>query len=161
LGKTLVAVLATVYLAALLADPARASNTFWFNLFVLNLLVWALSPGPPTNASAHLDLEMRLNDLLARLERLERRFLYSDPEEDHTAEKTGDHFDVVLLNPGLQKDEVIRAIREASGLELKETEELTDASPQTLLRDASWEEAAALRSNLEAAGAIAEIKPAG
>ena len=72
------------------------------------------------------------------------------------AEKT--EFDVVLTEAGANKIAVIKAVREATGLGLKEAKELVEAAPKAIKEGAPKEEAEALKAKLEEAGAKAEIK---
>ncbi len=71
-------------------------------------------------------------------------------------EKT--EFDVVLTNFGAQKVNVIKVVREATGLGLKEAKELVEAAPKAVKEKISKEDAEALKAKLEEAGAAAEIK---
>ena len=71
-------------------------------------------------------------------------------------EKT--EFDVVLANFGAKKLDVIKVVREITGLGLKEAKELVEGAPKTLKEGASKEDAEALKAKLEAAGASVEIK---
>ena len=72
------------------------------------------------------------------------------------AEKT--EFDVVLTEAGANKIAVIKAVREATGLGLKEAKEMVEAAPKAIKEGASKEEAEALKAKLEEAGAKAELK---
>ena len=67
-------------------------------------------------------------------------------------------FDVVLANFGAKKLDVIKAVREITGLGLKEAKELVEGAPKTLKEGVSKEDAEALKTQLEAAGASVEIK---
>ena len=71
-------------------------------------------------------------------------------------EKT--EFDVVLANAGATKVKVIKAVREITGLGLKEAKELVDNAPKTLKEGVSKEEAEEMKAKLEAAGATVEVK---
>ena len=71
-------------------------------------------------------------------------------------EKT--EFDVVLKSFGAKKLDVIKAVREITGLGLKEAKEMVEGAPKTLKEGASKEDAEALKAKLEAAGATVEIK---
>ena len=73
-------------------------------------------------------------------------------EEEKTA------FDVVLKGPGQQKIQVIKVVRAATGLGLKEAKELVDNAPKAVKEGASKEDAEALKKQLEDAGAEVEIK---
>jgi large subunit ribosomal protein L7/L12 len=71
-------------------------------------------------------------------------------------EKT--EFDVVLADAGAQKINVIKAVREATGLGLKEAKDLVDGAPKTVKEGASKADAEALKKKLEEAGAKVELK---
>ena len=71
-------------------------------------------------------------------------------------EKT--EFDVVLANAGASKVGVIKAVREVTGLGLKEAKEVVDNAPKTLKEGVSKEEADQIKEKLEAAGAKVEVK---
>ncbi|MBR4865264.1 MAG: 50S ribosomal protein L7/L12 [Clostridia bacterium] len=72
------------------------------------------------------------------------------------AEKT--EFDVVLTNAGAQKIAVIKAVREATGLGLKEAKEVVDGAPKAVKTGLSADDAEALKKKLEEAGATCEVK---
>lgn len=72
------------------------------------------------------------------------------------AEKTS--FDVMLINAGAAKLQVVKAVKEAAGLGLKEAKELVDAAPAAVKEGVSKEEAEALKAALEEAGAEVELK---
>ena len=71
-------------------------------------------------------------------------------------EKT--EFDVVLKSSGANKVAVIKAVRGATGLGLKEAKDLVESAPANLKEGVSKEEAEALKKELEEAGAKVEIK---
>ena len=71
-------------------------------------------------------------------------------------EKT--EFDVILANAGASKVGVIKAVREVTGLGLKDAKDLVDNAPKALKEGASKEEAEQIKENLEAAGASVELK---
>jgi len=71
-------------------------------------------------------------------------------------EKT--EFDVVLKDAGSTKIAVIKAVREATGLGLKEAKEVVDAAPKTVKEAMPKEEAEKLVEALKAAGALAEMQ---
>jgi large subunit ribosomal protein L7/L12 len=71
-------------------------------------------------------------------------------------EKT--EFDVVLTAAGEKKVEVIKVVRAATGLGLKEAKDLVDGAPKTVKEGASKADADALKKQLEDAGAKAELK---
>ncbi|MCI6499485.1 50S ribosomal protein L7/L12 [Lachnospiraceae bacterium HCP1S3_C3] len=71
-------------------------------------------------------------------------------------EKT--EFDVELTEVGPNKVKVIKAVREATGLGLKEAKELVDNAPKVIKEGASKEEAEDIKTKLEAEGAKATLK---
>lgn len=71
-------------------------------------------------------------------------------------EKT--EFDVVLLEAGAKKVEVIKVVRAATGLGLKEAKDVVDGAPKTVKEGAPKADAEALKKQLEEAGAKVEIK---
>ena len=71
-------------------------------------------------------------------------------------EKT--EFDVVLANAGASKVGVIKAVREVTGLGLKEAKEVVDGAPKVLKEGASKAEAEELKTKLEAEGAKVTLK---
>ena len=72
------------------------------------------------------------------------------------AEKT--EFDVVLASFGDKKMDVIKAVKEATGLSLKEAKELVEAAPKALKEGASKAEAEEIKAKLEETGAKIELK---
>ncbi|MED2512219.1 50S ribosomal protein L7/L12 [Bacillus thuringiensis] len=72
------------------------------------------------------------------------------------AEKT--EFDVVLASAGAQKIKVIKAVREITGLGLKEAKELVDNTPKAIKEGVSKEEAEEMKAKLEEVGAAVEVK---
>ena len=71
-------------------------------------------------------------------------------------EKT--EFDVVLASTGDNKIKVIKAVREITGLGLKEAKEIVDGAPKTLKEGVSKEEANDMKAKLEEVGATIEVK---
>lgn len=71
-------------------------------------------------------------------------------------EKT--EFDVILASGGAQKIQVIKVVREATGLGLKEAKDLVDGAPKKVKEGISKADADALKAKLEEAGATVEIK---
>ena len=67
-------------------------------------------------------------------------------------------FSVTLTSAGDKKIQVIKVIREITGLGLKEAKDLVDGAPQTVKASVSKDEAAALKAKLEAEGAGVEVK---
>ena len=71
-------------------------------------------------------------------------------------EKT--EFDVVLKSFGAKKLDVIKAVREITGLGLKDAKDLVEAAPKAIKEGVSKDEAEAIKKALEAAGATVELK---
>ena len=71
-------------------------------------------------------------------------------------EKTS--FDVVLKSAGAAKLQVVKAVKEACGLGLKEAKELVDAAPKAVKEGVSKDDAEALKKAIEEAGGEVEIK---
>ena len=67
-------------------------------------------------------------------------------------------FNVVLKDAGAGKLAVIKVVREATGLGLKEAKELVDGAPKTLKEGVNKEDAEAMKAKLEEAGASVELK---
>ena len=71
-------------------------------------------------------------------------------------EKT--EFDVVLRDAGAKKIQVIKVVRELTGLGLKEAKDLVDGAPQTVKGGVSKDEAASMKAKLEEQGAAVDVK---
>ena len=67
-------------------------------------------------------------------------------------------FDVVLTEVGATKLQVVKAVKEACGLGLKEAKDLVDGAPSTLKEGLAKDEAEALKKTIEEAGAKVELK---
>ncbi len=67
-------------------------------------------------------------------------------------------FDVVLTEAGDQKIKVIKVVRDATGLGLKEAKDLVDGAPKTIKEGASKEEAEDLKAKFAEVGATVELK---
>ena len=76
----------------------------------------------------------------------------AEPEEEQT------EFTVTLQAVGDSKINVIKAVREITGLGLKEAKDLVDASPKAVKENVNKEEAESIAAKLKEAGATAEIK---
>lgn len=72
------------------------------------------------------------------------------------AEQT--EFDVIITDAGSQKIQVIKVVREITGLGLKEAKELVDAAPKAVKEKISEKEANDLKDKLAAVGAVIEVK---
>ena len=71
-------------------------------------------------------------------------------------EKT--EFDVILANAGASKINVIKVVREITGLGLKEAKEIVDGAPKAIKEKISKADADAMKAKLEEAGATVEVK---
>ena len=71
-------------------------------------------------------------------------------------EKT--EFDVVLASAGAKKLDVIKVVRELTGLGLKDAKDLVEGAPKTIKEGASKEDAEAIKAKLAEAGATVELK---
>ncbi|WP_028552025.1 50S ribosomal protein L7/L12 [Paenibacillus sp. UNC451MF] len=72
------------------------------------------------------------------------------------AEQT--EFDVILNNAGASKINVIKVVREITGLGLKEAKDLVDGAPKPIKEKVGKEDAEAIKAKLEEAGAAVEVK---
>ncbi len=72
------------------------------------------------------------------------------------AEKT--EFDVILADAGSAKLNVVKVVKEATGLGLKEAKDLVDGAPKAVKEGVAKDEAEALKAKLEEAGAKVELK---
>ncbi|MBR6504939.1 MAG: 50S ribosomal protein L7/L12 [Clostridia bacterium] len=75
--------------------------------------------------------------------------------EAGAAEKS--EFDVILKDAGANKIQVIKVVRDATGLGLKEAKELVDGAPKTVKEKASKEEAEELKAKFTEVGAVVEL----
>ena len=80
------------------------------------------------------------------------------PAEAAAAAEEKTEFDVVLVEAGASKMGVIKAVKELTGLGLKEAKDLVDNCPKTVKEAAPKAEAEDLKAKLEAAGAKVELK---
>ena len=76
----------------------------------------------------------------------------AEPEEEQTA------FDVIVTGAGDKKIQVIKVVRAATGLGLKEAKALVDEAPKAVKEGVEREEADKLKAELEEAGASVEVK---
>ncbi len=76
--------------------------------------------------------------------------------EAEAEEKT--QFDVILTAPGGAKLQIVKLVKELTGLGLKEAKELVDGAPKAVKEGVSKEEAESVKSQLEEAGAEVELK---
>ncbi|HJE89367.1 50S ribosomal protein L7/L12 [Rikenella microfusus] len=77
-------------------------------------------------------------------------------EAGAAAEKTS--FDVILKSGGQAKLQVVKVVKELTGLGLKEAKDLVDGAPKAVKEGVSKEEAESLKAQLEEAGAEVELK---
>ncbi len=75
---------------------------------------------------------------------------------EEVEEKTD--FDVVLTGPGDKKIQVIKAVRELTGLGLKEAKDLVESAPKAVVEGANKDDAEAAKAKIEAAGGSVELK---
>ena len=80
------------------------------------------------------------------------------PAADSPQEEEKTEFDVELTEVGASKVKVIKVVREATGLGLKEAKDLVDAAPKVVKEQLSKEDADALKAKLEEAGAKVTLK---
>lgn len=112
--------------------------------------------------------EMSVMDVVALVEAMEEKFGVSAAAAVAAAPAAagGDaggaeeqtEFDVVLTGHGEKKVNVIKAVRELTGLGLKEAKEMVDGAPSTIKEGASKAEAEEAKKKLEEAGASVELK---
>ena len=123
----------------------------------------ALSKDDILNAIA----DMSVMDVVALVEAMEEKFgvsaqaavaVAAAPAAGAAAAEEQTEFDVVLASAGEKKVNVIKAVRGATGLGLKEAKELVDGAPATIKEGVSKEEAEELKKALEEAGAKVELK---
>jgi len=77
---------------------------------------------------------------------------------DESGAEEKDSFDVILTSAGEQKIQVIKALKEILGLGLKESKELADSAPKAVKEGIKKEEAEEIKSKLEEAGGVVELK---
>ena len=80
------------------------------------------------------------------------------PAEGGAAAEEQTEFDVVLAEAGSNKINVIKAVREVTGLGLKEAKEMVDGAPKAIKEGAAKEEAESIKKKLEEAGGKVELK---
>jgi large subunit ribosomal protein L7/L12 len=82
----------------------------------------------------------------------------SGPVAPVAAKEEQTEFDVILANAGANKIQVIKAIREITGLGLKEAKDLVEAAPKTVKEAVSKADAEEMKKKLTEAGATVELK---
>jgi len=109
--------------------------------------------------------EMSVMDVVELVSAMEEKFgvsaaaaVVAGPAGEAAAVEEQTEFDVILTAAGDKKVNVIKAVRGATGLGLKEAKELVDGAPSTVKEAASKDEAEALKKELEEAGATVELK---
>ncbi|NMT65540.1 50S ribosomal protein L7/L12 [Marinobacter orientalis] len=111
--------------------------------------------------------EMSVMDVVALVEAMEEKFGVSAAAAvaaapaaagEAAAVEEQTEFDVVLTGPGEKKVNVIKAVRELTGLGLKEAKEMVDSAPSVIKEAASKDDADAAKKKLEEAGASVELK---
>lgn len=111
--------------------------------------------------------EMPVMELVELIEAAEEKFgveataavaVAAGPAGDAAPVEEQTEFDVVLTSFGGNKVAVIKAVRSATGLGLKEAKEVVESAPKAIKEAVSKEEAEALKADLEGAGAEVEIK---
>ena len=121
----------------------------------------ALSKDDVLNAIA----EMSVMDIVELISAMEEKFgvtaavaAAAPAAAAGPAAEEKDEFDVVLASFGEKKVGVIKAVREATGLGLKEAKDLVESAPAPIKEGASKAEAEELKKKLEEAGATVELK---
>lgn len=111
--------------------------------------------------------EMPVMELVELIEAAEEKFgveataavaVAAAPAGGEAAAEEQTEFDVVMTSFGGNKVAVIKAVRGATGLGLKEAKELVEAAPKAIKEGVSKEEAEELKGQLEEAGAEVELK---
>ncbi|MEQ5836392.1 50S ribosomal protein L7/L12 [Marinobacter sp. R17] len=112
--------------------------------------------------------EMSVMDVVALVEAMEEKFGVSAAAAvaaapaaaggEAAAAEEQTEFDVVLTGAGEKKVNVIKAVRELTGLGLKEAKEMVDSAPSTVKEAASKDDAEEAKKKLEEAGASVELK---
>ncbi|WP_166269316.1 50S ribosomal protein L7/L12 [Marinobacter caseinilyticus] len=111
--------------------------------------------------------EMSVMDVVALVEAMEEKFGVSAAAAvaaapaaagEAAAAEEQTEFDVILTGPGEKKVNAIKAVRELTGLGLKEAKEMVDSAPSTIKEAVSKDDAEAAKKKLEEAGASVELK---
>ena len=111
--------------------------------------------------------EMTVLELSELVKAMEEKFGFSAaapvavaaaPAAGGAAAEEKTEFDVILASAGDKKINVIKVVREVTGLGLKEAKALVDGAPAPVKEGASKEDAEALKAKLEEAGATVELK---
>jgi len=108
--------------------------------------------------------EMSVKDVVELISAMEEKFgvtaavAAAGPAAAGEAAAEQTEFDVILTAAGEKKVNAIKAVREATGLGLKEAKAMVDGVPAAVREGVSKEEAEELKAKLEAAGAAVELK---
>lgn len=109
--------------------------------------------------------EMSVKDVVELVEAMEEKFgvsaaaaVAAGPAADGGAAEAQTEFDVILSAVGDKKVNVIKAVRGLTGLGLKEAKAIVDGAPAAVKEGVSKEDADAAKEELEAAGAVVEVK---
>lgn len=109
--------------------------------------------------------EMSVMDVVELIEAMEEKFgvsaaaaVVAGPAAGGEAAAEQTEFDIVLAGAGEKKVNVIKVVRELTGLGLKEAKAMVDGAPATLKEGVDKEEAEAAKAKLEEAGATVELK---
>jgi large subunit ribosomal protein L7/L12 len=109
--------------------------------------------------------EMSVKDVVVLIEAMEEKFgvtaaaaAVAGPAGGEAAAEEKTEFDVILTAIGEKKVNVIKAVRGATGLGLKEAKAIVDGAPAAVKEGVSKEEAEELQKALEEAGASVEVK---
>ena len=114
----------------------------------------ALSKDDILNAIA----EMSVMEVVELVEAMEEKFNVSAAAAAGEAAEEKTEFDVVLTGAGEKKVNVIKAVRELTGLGLKEAKELVEGVPANIKEGVEQAEADDIKKQLEEAGASVEVK---
>ena len=102
--------------------------------------------------------EMSVMDVVELISMMEEKFGVSAAAGPAEAAEEKTEFDVILKAAGANKVAVIKAVRGATGLGLKEAKDLVESAPAALKEGVSKDDAEALKKSLEEAGAEVEVK---
>ena len=102
--------------------------------------------------------EMSVLELNELVQACEEEFGVSAAGEGGAAAEEQTEFTVVLKEVGAEKIKVIKAVREITGLGLKEAKELVDGAPSNLKEGCEKAEAEGFKAQLEEVGAVVELK---
>lgn len=111
--------------------------------------------------------QMSILDLNDLVKAMEEKFgvsaaaavaVVAGPAAGGASEEEKTEFDVILKSPGAGKINVIKVVREVTGLGLKEAKEMVDGAPKAIKEKISKADAEALKAKLEEVGAEVEVK---